>query len=82
MKKLIIYALMFVVMGGCGGFQIVIKETPRVTETDTVVIVDPPVIDYRRVPRDNCWRYQGCYGAPYHGYDHGYGMPYPHYYPW
>lgn len=89
MKMVIIYALMFMIvsvmvgMSGCGGVQIVIKETPRVMETDTVVIVDPPVVDYRsrRVPRNDCWRYRGCYGGPYHGYDHGYG-PYPYYYPW
>lgn len=87
MRRLFICGLMCMIffVAGCGGFQIVIRETPRVLETDTVVIVDPPVIDYRsrRVPRNDCWRYQGCYGGPYHGYYYGYGpYPYPHYYPW
>mgnify|MGYP001585769595 CR=1 FL=1 len=85
MNNLIMCALMLIVMGvsGCGGFRIVIEETPRVTETDTVVTVDPPVIDYRyrSAPRDNCWRHRGCYGVPYHGYYYGYGPFYP-YYPW
>ena len=84
MKRLIICALMLIVMGvsGCG-FQIVIKETPHVKKPATVVTVDVPVIDYRYryAPRDNCWRYRGCPGAPYHGYQYGYG-PYPYYYPW
>lgn len=83
MRKFIIYALMLVMVSGCGGLQIVIKETPRVTERDTVVIVDPPVVDYRYryMSRNDCWRYRGCYGVSYHGYYYGYGS-YPYYYPW
>ena len=81
MRKLILCALLVMVLGvtaGCG-LRLVVREDYR-TE-DTIIIVDPPVVvDYRyRYGSRDCWRYRGCYGAPYHGHYHGYG-PYPYYY--
>ena len=76
MKKLILRALLVMILSVAGcGLRVVVQEDYRTK--DTIVVVDPPVVDYRyRYGPRGCWRHHGCYGS-YHGYHYVLG-PYPY----